>query len=63
MTFVCTTFIMVSKTAFALPTSIGYTVGIIVTIVFTVRFFWWHHKKFTLDYAYGKDGKKTEQNN
>lgn len=63
MTFVCTTFIMVSKTAFALPTSIGYTVGIIVTIVFTVRFFLWHHKKFTLDYAYGKDGKKTEQNN
>lgn len=58
MTFICTSFIMVSQIAFALPLPIGYGIGIIVTIALTAKFFWWHQKKFILEYAYGKDGKK-----
>lgn len=62
MTFICTTFILVSQTALGLPMTIGYTIGIIVTIAVTFNFFWWYNKKFTIDYAYGKNGKKTTKN-
>ncbi|MDO4932144.1 MAG: carbon starvation CstA family protein [Prevotellaceae bacterium] len=54
MTFVCTTFLLISKTTLGLPTSIGYTISITVTLICIIYFFWWHHRKFRLTYAYGK---------
>ena len=52
MTFICTTFIVSSRVALGLDFSIGYLVGIIVTLLFTIAFFRWHHGKFYLDYKY-----------
>lgn len=57
MTFVCTTFLLISKSALGLPAEISYAVGIIVTLALTIKFFLWFQKKFVLDYAYGKDGQ------
>lgn len=44
MTCVCTTFFVVSKTALALPYSVGYTVGAIAVVVAAVWFAVWKHK-------------------
>lgn len=44
MTFVCTTFILTSKTAFGLPLEVGYAVGVAVMLIFTIKFFWWYNK-------------------
>lgn len=63
MTFVCTTFILISKIALNMPAGLAYAIGIIVTLLATFRFFQWHHKKFILDYAYGKDGKPIDKDN
>lgn len=38
MTCVCTTFLMVSKTAFGLSNTVGYAVGIVVSAVSLVWF-------------------------
>ncbi len=46
MTFICTSFIMVSKIALGLPLEIGYTAGIVVAVAFALCFFRWHSKKF-----------------
>lgn len=61
MTFVCTTFILISNIALSLSPTTSYTIGIAVTLTVTVRFFLWHNKKFTLDYAYGKEGKASDK--
>lgn len=61
MTFVCTTFILISNIALSLSPTTSYTIGIAVTLAVTVRFFLWHNKKFTLDYAYGKEGKASDK--
>lgn len=61
MTFVCTTFILISKIALNMPHELAYAIGIIVTVLATFRFFQWHNKKFVLDYAYGKDGVKKQK--
>lgn len=45
MTFICTSFIMVSKIAFALPLPIGYGIGIVVTLGLTARFIQWNSKR------------------
>lgn len=63
MTFVCTTFILISKIALNMPSELAYTIGIIVTLLATFRFFQWHQKKFILGYAYGKDGKTVNNDN
>lgn len=47
MTFICTSFIMVSKIALALPLPIGYGVGIAVTLILTAKFFLWKKKMST----------------
>lgn len=44
MTTVCSTFIFVSKQAFGLPTTIGYTLGGLVFAVALVWFLLWLHK-------------------
>ncbi len=54
MTFICTSFIMTSKIAIGMPPAIGYAAGIIVSLACTVYFFYWHQKKFRLEYRYGK---------
>lgn len=44
MTFICTSFIIVSKTALGMPLWIGYSIGILVTITFTIKFLLWQQK-------------------
>lgn len=41
MTDVCTTFLMVSKTAFGLPDAVGYTIGAVVGVLTLVWFVMW----------------------
>lgn len=50
MTCVCTTFLMVSKTAFGLPNAVGYTVGAVAAVVSLVWFFC-KKGKFESEYA------------
>lgn len=59
MTFICTTFIVSSRVALGLDFSIGYLVGIIVTLLFTIAFFRWHHNKFSLEYKYNNKEVKS----
>lgn len=47
MTCVCTTFFMVSKTALALPYSVGYAVGGAALVIAAVWFFVWKQKAET----------------
>jgi carbon starvation protein CstA len=52
MSFICTTFLVSSRVALGVDISIGYIAGLVVTLVFTIVFFRWHHNKFLLDYKY-----------
>lgn len=45
MTAVCSSFIIVSKTALGLPTSVGYVVGIVVAAIASFCFFAWKREK------------------
>ena len=57
MTFICTTFLVSSRVTFGVDISIGYIAGLVVTLVFTIVFFRWHHNKFLLDYKYNNKNK------
>ena len=45
MTCVCTTFLMISKTAFGLPATVSYTIGAASLVVAAVWFFWWKGRR------------------
>ncbi len=51
MTFICTSFLVVSKIAFGLPMWVGCAVATVLVAFLTVRFFMWKHKKFADDAA------------
>ena len=57
MSFICTTFLVSSRVALGVDISIGYIAGLVVTLVFTIVFFRWHHNKFLLDYKYNNKNK------
>lgn len=54
MTFICTSFLCVSKIAIGMPVELGYAIGLVVAACVTMYFFMWHQRKFKLDYNYGK---------
>ena len=57
MSFICTTFLVSSRVALGADIAIGYLAGLVVTLVFTIVFFRWHHNKFLLDYKYNNKNK------
>ncbi len=45
MTAVCTTFLLVSPNALALPKTLGYILGVVCVVIALLQFFWWKSRR------------------
>ena len=60
MTCVCTTFLLVSKSAMGLDMSYGYFGGLMASIICVILFFKWYFCKFKISYKTNKFGENVE---
>ena len=60
MTCVCTSFLLVSKSAMGLDISYGYFGGLLSSIVCVVLFFKWHFSKFKISHRTNKYGENID---
>jgi len=60
MTCVCTTFLLVSKSAMGLNMSYGYFGGLMASIICVILFFKWYFCKFKISYKTNKFGENVE---
>lgn len=58
MTTVSVSFLLSSKQAMGLPIEVANIVAVVVAVILFGWFSRWHHKKFTLNYNYDKNGNK-----